>query len=189
MPGKLSRLVSNPEETEASIDTETAALAVTVAQVAISDSEYAIISSQHNAVRGYAGVDITLYRLRSLPESRIESAHLHSKMTSLPTNESDQTVSQSKEVYNGSVVSLPSHMCKDTSTYWKDEERYQLPKDEEGYQYILVVICAFSRWIELFQLRPQLQTKLHAVFISTLVDGELPIDFEPTMAQLSLTIS
>lgn len=25
-----------------------------------------------------------------------------------------------------------------------------LPKHEEGYQYTLVVICAFSRWIELF---------------------------------------
>ena len=25
-----------------------------------------------------------------------------------------------------------------------------LPKDEEGYQYILVEICAFLRWIELF---------------------------------------
>ncbi len=39
-----------------------------------------------------------------------------------------------------------------------------------------------------FQRRPQLQKKLHGVFISTLVDGELPIDFEPTMAQLSLTL-
>jgi len=25
-----------------------------------------------------------------------------------------------------------------------------LPQDEEGYQYILVLICAFTRWIELF---------------------------------------
>ncbi len=61
MPDKLSRLVSNPEETETSIDTETAVLAVAVAQVAISDAEYAIIFSQHNAVRGHVGVDITLY--------------------------------------------------------------------------------------------------------------------------------
>jgi hypothetical protein len=44
VPDKLSRLVSNPEETETSIDTETAVLAVAVAQVAISDAEYAIIS-------------------------------------------------------------------------------------------------------------------------------------------------
>jgi hypothetical protein len=64
VPDKLSRLVSNPEETETSIDTETAVLAVAVAQVAISDAEYAIISSQYNAVRGHVGVDITLYRLR-----------------------------------------------------------------------------------------------------------------------------
>ena len=64
MPDKLSRLVSNPEETETSIDTETAVLAVAVAQVAISDAEYAIISSQYSAVRGHVGVDITLYRLR-----------------------------------------------------------------------------------------------------------------------------
>ena len=64
MPDKLSRLVSNPEETETSIDTETAVLAVAVAQVAISDAEHAIISSLYNAVRGHVGVDITLYRLR-----------------------------------------------------------------------------------------------------------------------------
>ena len=63
MPDKLSRLVSNPEETETSIDTETAVLAVAVAQVAISDAEYAIITSQHNAVRGHARVDITLPNL------------------------------------------------------------------------------------------------------------------------------
>ena len=47
VPDKLSRLVSNPEETETSIDTETAVLAVAVAQVAISYAEYAIISSQY----------------------------------------------------------------------------------------------------------------------------------------------
>jgi hypothetical protein len=35
------------------------------------------------------------------------------------------------------------------------------------------VICAF------FQRRLPLQKKLHVVFISTLVDGEQPIDFEP----------
>jgi len=69
-----------------------------------------------------------------LPESRIESAHIHSKMPALWTDESNQ----STEIYNGSVVSLPSHMCG------------PLPKHEEGYQYTLVVICAFSRWIELF---------------------------------------
>jgi hypothetical protein len=60
VPDKLSRLVSNPEETETSIDTEMAVLAVAVAQVAISDAEYAIISSQHNAIRGHSGVDVTL---------------------------------------------------------------------------------------------------------------------------------
>ena len=64
MPDKLSRLVSNQEETKTSNDTETAVLAVAVAQVAISDAEYVIISSQHNAIRGHAGDDITLNRLR-----------------------------------------------------------------------------------------------------------------------------
>ena len=58
VPDKLSRLVSNSEEIETSIETETAVLAVAVAQVAISDAEYVIISSQHNAIRGHAGVDI-----------------------------------------------------------------------------------------------------------------------------------
>ncbi len=62
VPDKLYRLVSKPEETETSIDTETAVLAVAVAQVAISDSEYAIIFSHHNAIRGHSGVDVTLNR-------------------------------------------------------------------------------------------------------------------------------
>jgi len=37
VPDKLSRLVPNPEETEASADTDTAILSLAVAQVAISD--------------------------------------------------------------------------------------------------------------------------------------------------------
>ena len=52
VPDKLSRLVSNPEEIETSNDTDTATLSVAVAQVDISDAEYTIISSQHNATRG-----------------------------------------------------------------------------------------------------------------------------------------
>jgi len=59
VPDKLSWLVSNPEESDTSIDTKTAVLAVAVAQVAISDAEYAIISSQHNAIRGHSGFDVT----------------------------------------------------------------------------------------------------------------------------------
>ena len=47
VPDKLPRLVSNPEEIETSNDTDTATLTVAVAQVDISDAEYAIISSQH----------------------------------------------------------------------------------------------------------------------------------------------
>ena len=64
LPDKLSRLVSNPEEIETLNDTDTATLSVAVAQVDISDAEYAIISSQHNATRGHSGVDVTLNRLR-----------------------------------------------------------------------------------------------------------------------------
>jgi hypothetical protein len=56
VPDKLPLLVSN---------TETAVLAVAVAQAAISDAEYAIISSQFNAIRGHSGVDVTLNRLRN----------------------------------------------------------------------------------------------------------------------------
>ncbi len=52
VPDKLSRLVSNPEETESSIDTETSVLAVAVAQVAIFDAEYAITSSQRELRKG-----------------------------------------------------------------------------------------------------------------------------------------
>ena len=67
----------------------------------------------------YHSLTITQRRLW-LPESRIESAYIHSKMPALSTDESDQTVSQSTEIYNGSVVSLPSHMC---GPYWPTSER------------------------------------------------------------------
>ncbi len=117
MPDKLSRLVSNPEETETSIDTETAVFAVAVAQVAISDEEYAIRSSQHNAIRGHSGVDVTLNRLRNRGYT---FPIIHSKMPALSTDKSDQTVSQGTEIYDGSDVSLPSHMC---GPYWPTSER------------------------------------------------------------------
>ena len=49
VPDMLSRLVSNRRRTETSIDAETAVLVVAVAQVDISDAEYAII---------YSGIDL-----------------------------------------------------------------------------------------------------------------------------------
>ena len=62
VPDKLSRLVSNPEKLET--ESEAAVLAVALPTVEISDAEHAIIKSQHNAVRGHAGVDVTLQRVR-----------------------------------------------------------------------------------------------------------------------------
>ena len=56
VPDKLSRLVSNPEEIKTSNNSDTATLTIAVAQVDISDVQYAIISSQHNAIRGHSGV-------------------------------------------------------------------------------------------------------------------------------------
>ena len=108
-----------------------------------------------------------------LPVSRIERTHTHSKMSTLSTNESDQTVSQTKTIHNGSIVPLPSDMCT-------SERRGRIPVHTGS---------AFSRWIKLFRRRPQPQRILHAVFISTTVDGVPPIESELTMGQLSLTIS
>ena len=116
VPDKLSRLVSNPEEIKTSNDTDTATLSVAVAQVDISDAEYDIISSQHNATRGHSIARRRLY----LPKSRIESTNIHSKMPSLSTDESDQTVSQSKTIHNDSVVPLPSHLC---GPHWPTSDR------------------------------------------------------------------
>jgi len=76
VPDKLSRLVSNPEETETSADTDTAMLSVAVAQVAISDYEYDILASHHNATRGHTGVDVTLKRLRNGVTSHLAASHL-----------------------------------------------------------------------------------------------------------------
>ncbi len=126
VPDKLSRLVSNSEEIETSIETETAVLAVAVAQVVISDAEYVIISSQH--MRELISIALCL------SESRIEKAHLHSKMLTLSTNESNQTVRRGK---------IPVH----TEIFFQTKTTTA----EESAR------CS--------------------------VDGELPIDFEPTMAQ------
>ena len=114
--------LSNQEETETSTDIELAILAVAVAQVTISGAECAIVSSQNNATRGVDHPQSIAQRRLCLSEFRIVSAR---KCPALSTNDSDQTVSQSKEIYNGSVVFLPSHILahfrktkKDTSKYW-----------------------------------------------------------------------
>ena len=75
VPDMLSRLVSNPEETETSIYAETAVLVVAVAQVDISDAEYAIISSQHNAKRGHSGVDDCVMKVLPFRISNWTYAH------------------------------------------------------------------------------------------------------------------
>ena len=145
MPDMLSRLVSNPEETEASIDTETAILAVAVAQVAISDAEYAIISSQHNAIRGHSGVDVTLNRLRNggytFPNLELK---VRTFIRKCPLCQLTSQIKPLVKAQKFTTVALYPFqvICADHIG--------PLPKDGEGYQYILVVICAFSRWIELF---------------------------------------
>jgi len=78
MPDKMSRLVSNPEEIETSSDTETAVLAVAVTQVAISDAEHVIISSQHNATRGHSGVEISNYTHMRHHNTSVSSYYRHS---------------------------------------------------------------------------------------------------------------
>jgi hypothetical protein len=145
MPDKLSRLVSNPEEIETSIDTETAVLAVAVAQVAISDAAYAIISSQHNAIRRHSGVDVNLNRLcnggYTFPNLELKVGtfirkcplcQLTSKIKPLVKAQKSTTAA----LYPFQVI-CAGHIGP-------------LSKDGEGYQYTLVLICALSRWIELF---------------------------------------
>ena len=145
VPDKLSRLVSNPEETEASIDTETAILAVAVAQVAISDAEYAIISSQHNAIRGHSGVDVTLNRLRNggytFPNLELKVRTFIRKCPLCQLTSQIKPLVKAQKFTTAALYPFQV-ICADHIG--------PLPKDEEGYQYVLVVICAFSRWIELF---------------------------------------
>ena len=145
VPDKLSRLVSNPEETETSIDTETAVLAVAVAQVAISDAEYAIISSQHNAIRGHSGVDVTLNRLRNggytFPNLELKVRTFIRKCPLCQLTSQIKPLVKAQKFTTAALYPFQV-ICADHIG--------PLPKDREGYQYILVVICAFSRWIELF---------------------------------------
>ena len=145
---KLSRLVSNPEIIETSNDTDTATLTVAVAQVDISDGVcHNILSAQRNTrtFRGWRHLESIARRRLYLPESRIESTYIHSKMPTLSTDESDQTVSQSKRFTTAALYPFQV-ICADHVD--------PLPKGEEKYQRILVVICAFSRWIELIPVTP-----------------------------------
>ena len=138
---------------------------VAVAQVDISDAEYAII---------YSGIDITLRRLRdggyAFPNLELK---VRTFIRKCPLCQLTSQIKPLVKVKRFTTAALYPFQVK----------------DEEGYQYTLVVICALSRWIELYRLRPQPQKILHAVFISTSVDEEPPIDSELIMAQLSLTIS
>ena len=143
VPDKLSRLVSNPEEFETVSDD--AVLAVALPNVEISDAEYAVITSQHNATRGHAGVDVTLQRMR---QSGYTFPNLELKVrTFIRQCPLCQLTSQIKPLVKVKKFTTASSypfqvICADHIG--------PLPQDEEGYQYILVLICAFSRWIELF---------------------------------------
>jgi hypothetical protein len=133
----LSRLVSNPEETETSIYAETAVLVVAVVQVDISDAEYAII-------RGHSGIDITLRRLRdegfAFPYPELNVRTLIRKCPLCQLTSQIKPLVKLKRFTTAALYSFQV-ICADHIG--------PLPKDEEGYQYILVAICAFSRWIEL----------------------------------------
>ena len=76
-----------------------------------------ILSAQ---CRGWRHLESIARRRLYLPKSRIESTNIHSKITTLSTDESDQTVSQCKTIHNGSVVPLPSHLC---GPHWPTSER------------------------------------------------------------------
>jgi hypothetical protein len=145
VPDKLSRLVSNPEEIETSNDTDTATLIVAVAQVDISDAEYAIISSQHNAAREHSGVDVTLKRLReggyTFPNLELKVRTFIRKCPLCQLTSQIKPLVKVKRFTTAALYPFQV-ICADHIG--------PLPTDEEGYQYILVVICAFSRWIELF---------------------------------------
>jgi hypothetical protein len=106
------------------------------------------LESIHNAERRHAGVDITLYRLRkggyTFPNLELKVrtfirkcplCQLMSRIKPLVKAKKFTTVA----LYPFQVI------CADHID--------PLPKDEEGYQYILVVICAFLRWIELFSTK------------------------------------
>jgi hypothetical protein len=141
----LSPLVSNPEEIETSNDTDTATLSVAVAQVDISDAEYAIISSQHNATRGHSGIDVTLNRLReggyTFPNLELKVRTFIRKCPLCQLTSQIKPLVKVKRFTTAALYPFQV-ICADHIG--------PLPKDEEGYQHILVVICAFSRWIELF---------------------------------------
>jgi hypothetical protein len=146
VPDKMSRLVSIPVEIETtSIDTETAVLAVAVAQVAIYDSEYAIISSQHNAIRGHSGLDVTSNRLRkggyAFPYLELKVRTLIRKCPLCRLTSQIKPLVKAKKFSTAASYHFQV-ICADHIG--------PLPKDEGGYQYIPAVICALSRWIELF---------------------------------------
>jgi len=63
----------------------------------------------------------TIARRRLQPSrSCIKSANFHMTMSTLSTNESDQTVSRSEEIFYGSVIPIPSDLYR---PYWPTSER------------------------------------------------------------------
>ena len=62
-----------------------------------------------------------------------------------------------------------------------------LPVDDKGNSHILVMIDAFSRWVELFPLRLRVPPRLPGAFSNTLVDLEHPMSFTLIRGQPSAT--
>ena len=103
-------------------------------------------------------------------------------MPTLSTDESDQTVSQSKTIHNGSVVPLPSHLC---GPYWPTTDRRgRIPAYTGSDLCFLTLDRTFSNWDH----NRRWNCTLYSSALRSM--GEPPTTkSEQTMAQLSLMIS
>jgi len=146
VPDKLSRLVINLSP--AKVDYHHPILSVALKEVEINDVELAVLNLQHNATRGHVGVEATVKRVKatgvSFPDLELKVRTFIRRCSFCQLTSLIKPLIRVKKFTTGSSYPFQV-LCADHIG--------PLPMDEEGYQYILVLICGFSRWIELYPTR------------------------------------
>jgi transposase InsO family protein len=147
----------------------------------IPDNYYKIIAKVHNSHVGHHGVERTLKLLRSQGHSWLYMrAHVSLFIKRCPCCQ------------KMSVLKPPIHMHPFTAASYGPMYRLNVdtlgpfPEDEYGFQYILVVICCFSRWVELYPTRDTGSTESARVLIEHIgrygEPGEIVSDNGPEFA-------
>jgi hypothetical protein len=114
----------------------------------LSKREYSLIQAVHNSVSGHHGVERTYQKL-------IQQGHAWMYMR----EHIKRFIKLCPCCQKMSYLSVPIHTSPFTTASYNCMERLNvdsigpLSPDDEGNTYILVIICCFSRWVELFAIK------------------------------------